>query len=185
MDDNMKKSLAQDKVLILYVLNNVKNNVTESDLFKLISPVNNINYFYFKQILADLVDSKLVQTYTKDEDADEKRILYKLTFDGQNSLNLTIDVLPGLLKLKIDNVLKNELNNIISEDSIVTEYIPENENSYTVKCKIVENNKTIFEVRTFAGSNEHAKFIADNWKENASVIYPKILELITGKVDNT
>ena len=134
--------------------------------------------------MADLVDSKLVQTYTKDEDADEKQVLYKLTFDGQNSLNLTIDVLPGLLKLKIDNVLKNELNNIISEDSIVTEYIPENENSYTVKCKIVENNKTIFEVRTFAGSNEHAKFIADNWKENASVIYPKILELITGKVDN-
>lgn len=184
MDVNMNKSLAQDKVLILYVLSNVKTDVTESDIFKIISPVNNINYFYFKQILADLVDSKLVQTYTKDEDADEKQVLYKLTFDGQNSLNLTIDVLPGLLKLKIDNVLKNELNSIISEDSIVTEYIPENENSYTVKCKIVENNKTIFEVRTFAGSNEHAKFIADNWKENASVIYPKILELITGKVDN-
>ena len=184
MDVNMNKSLAQDKVLILYVLSNVKTDVTESDIFKIISPVNNINYFYFKQILADLVDSKLVQTYTKDEDADEKQVLYKLTFDGQNSLNLTIDVLPVLLKLKIDNVLKNELNNIISEDSIVTEYIPENENSYTVKCKIVENNKTIFEVRTFAGSNEHAKFIADNWKENASVIYPKILELITGKVDN-
>ena len=184
MDVNMNKSLAQDKVLILYVLSNVKTDVTESDIFKIISPVNNINYFYFKQILADLVDSKLVQTYTKDEDADEKQVLYILTFVGQNSLNLTIDVLPGLLKLKIDNVLKNELNNIISEDSIVTEYIPENENSYTVKCKIVENNKTIFEVRTFAGSNEHAKFIADNWKENASVIYPKILELITGKVDN-
>ena len=184
MDVNMNKSLAQDKVLILYVLSNVKTDVTESDIFKIISPVNNINYFYFKQILADLVDSKLVQTYTKDEDADEKQVLYKLTFDGQNSLNLTIDVLPGLLKLKIDNVLKNELNNIISEDSIVTEYIPENENSYTVKCKIVENNKTIFEVRTFAGSNEHAKFIADNWKENASVIYPKILELITGRIDN-
>lgn len=184
MSDNMNKSLAQDKVLILYVLSNVKTDVTESDIFKIISPVNNINYFYFKQTLADLVDSKLVQTYTKDEDADEKQVLYKLTFDGQNSLNLTIDVLPGLLKLKIDNVLKNELNNIISEDSIVTEYIPENENSYTVRCKIVENNKTIFEVRTFAGSNEHAKFIADNWKENASVIYPKILELITGKLDN-
>ena len=77
MDDNMKKSLAQDKVLILYVLNNVKNNVTESDLFKLISPVNNINYFYFKQILADLVDSKLVQTYTKDEDTSGAIIVAK------------------------------------------------------------------------------------------------------------
>lgn len=183
MDNNMNKSLAQDKVLILYVLKNAKNDITESDLFKLISPVNNINYFYFKQILADLVDSNLVQSYTKDEETNEQQSLYRLTFDGENSLNLTIDVLPGLLKLKIDNVLKNEFNNIISEDSIVTEYIPENEHSYTVKCKILENNKTIFEVRTFAGSNEHAKHISDNWKKNATVLYPKILELITGKVD--
>ena len=183
MDNNMNKSLAQDKVLILYVLNNVKNNITESDLFKLISPVNNINYFYFKQILADLVDSKLVQTYTKEDDTDDKPILYELSNDGKNSLNLTIDVLPGLVKLKIDTILKNEVRNLINEDSIITEYIPENEHSYTVKCKIVENNKTIFEVRTFAGSNENAKLIADNWKENASNIYPKILDLLTGKVD--
>ena len=119
MDVNMNKSLAQDKVLILYVLSNVKTDVTESDIFKIISPVNNINYFYFKQILADLVDSKLVQTYTKDEDADEKQVLYKLTFDGQNSLNLTIDVLPGLLKLKIDNVLKN-LNKSITQTNRYT-----------------------------------------------------------------
>ncbi len=183
MDNNMNKSLAQDKVLILYVLNNVKNNITESDLFKLISPVNNINYFYFKQILTDLVDSKLVQTYTKEDDTDDKPILYELSKDGKNSLNLTIDVLPGLVKLKIDTILKNEVRNLINEDSIITEYIPENEHSYTVKCKIVENNKTIFEVRTFAGSNENAKLIADNWKENASNIYPKILDLLTGKVD--
>ena len=120
-----------------------------------------ILYFYFKQILADLVDSKLVQTYTKEDDTNDKPILYELSNDGKNSLNLTIDVLPGLVKLKIDTILKNEVRNLINEDSIITEYIPENEHSYTVKCKIVENNKTIFEVRTFAGSNENAKIIAD------------------------
>ena len=47
--DNNTNSLAQDKVLILYLLNNISRDVTESDLFKLISPINNINYFYFKQ----------------------------------------------------------------------------------------------------------------------------------------
>ena len=35
MDVNMNKSLAQDKVLILYVLSNVKTDVTESDIFKI------------------------------------------------------------------------------------------------------------------------------------------------------
>ena len=181
MDQNTSNSLAQDKVLILYVLNNMKRDITESDLFKLISPINNMNYFYFKQVLTDLVDSKLVGTYTKDDADEDTQAVYILTSDGKNSLNLTIDVLPGLLKLKTDTTLKNEINNIVAEDSIVTEYIPENEHSYTVKCKIVENNKTIFEIRTFAGSNEYAKLISDNWKANANSIYPKILNLLTEK----
>ena len=183
MDEKKNSSLAQDKVLILYILNTLKRDITESDLFKLISPINNMNYFYFKQILLDLVDSKLVGTYTKDEENENNQTLYKITSKGKNSLDLTIDVLPGLVKLHADTVFKNEISNIIDEESIVTEFIPENENSYTVKCKIIENNKTIFEVRTYAGSNEHAKLIADNWKNNASSIYPKILNLLTENKD--
>jgi predicted transcriptional regulator len=181
MDQNANASLAQDKVLILYILDNIKHDLTDSDLFKLISPVNNINYFYFKQVLTDLVDSKLVGTYTKDEEDEDTQKVYELTHLGKNSLDLTLDVLPGLVKLKADTILKSEINNIVVENSIVTEFIPENEHSYTVKCKIVENNKTIFEIRTFAGSNEHAKLISDNWKNNANVIYPKILDLLTEK----
>ena len=46
------------------------------------------------------------------------------------------------------------------------------------KCKIIEKNETIFEVRTFAGSRERAKKIVDNWNKNASKIYPKILDLL-------
>lgn len=178
MDQNTK-ILAQDKVLILYQLHNINHDVTESDLFKLISPIKNINYFYYKQILTDLVDSKLVGTYTKDEE--NKQNVFEITTEGKNFLDLTIDVLPGLLKLKADTLFKNEFNNIAEEASIITEYIPENEHSYTVKCRIVENNKTIFEVRTFAGSNENAKLISDNWKKNATTIFPKILNLLTGK----
>ena len=96
--DNNTISLAQDKVLILYLLNNISRDVTESDLFKLISPINNINYFYFKQILSDLVDSKLIGTYTKDEENNSS--VYEITSDGKHSLELTVDVLPGLIKLK-------------------------------------------------------------------------------------
>ena len=107
--------------------------------------------------------------------------IYKITSEGKDSLLLTIDVLPGLKKLKADTALKNELSNITQENSIITEYIPEDEHSYTVKCKIIENNQTIFEVRTFAGSNEQAKLISENWKKNAYSIYPKVLSLLTGK----
>ena len=96
-------------------------------------------------------------------------------------MDLTLDLLPGLKKLKVDTILKNETPNIIDENSIVTEYIPENEHSYTIKCKIIEENKTIFEVKVFAGSIEQAKLISDNWNNNAYTIYPEMLSLLTKK----
>ena len=166
-------SLAQDKVLILYILKKLNKDITSNDLFKIMSNINDMNYFYFRQILVDLVDSKLIGSYTKDENS-----VYEITTEGKTSLDLTIDVLPGLSKLKADTVLKNELNKIIDESSIIAEYIPENESNFTVKCKIIENNNTIFEVKTFAGSRERAKSIADNWKNNANTIFPRILDLL-------
>ena len=153
MEENYdNNSLAENKVLILYTLNTINRETTDADLFKIISAINNINYFYFRDILVDLVESKLVGTYTKEE-----QNVYEITTEGKNSLELTIDILPGIVKLKADNIFKQQLLTIADEESISAEFIPESENDYTVKCKIVENNKTIFEIRTFAGSNEQAK----------------------------
>ena len=172
----MKQSneeLAENKVLILYILNKLLDGIKSDNLYKIISSANNINYFYFQELLTDLITTSLVGSFTKDED-----IFIKITSEGQNALSLTKSLLPGILKLKADNVFKKEVSIIAEESSIVTEYIPKNENSYTVKCKIIEKNETIFEVSTFAGSRERAKQISDNWKNNAEIIYPKIIDLL-------
>ena len=166
-------TLAENKVLILYLLNLINDDIRQDDLFKIISSINNINYFYFKQILTDLIDSKLVGSYTKEEEP-----VIRITSEGKNAYILTKDVLPGIMKLKADHIFKKEFSNIEEESSVIAEFIPKNENNYTVKCKIVENNETIFEVRTFAGTRERAKRLVDNWNNNANKIYPKILNLL-------
>jgi predicted transcriptional regulator len=173
MSDSENKMLAENKVLILYVLEKINKDITNGGLFKIISSTNNINYFYFQQTLNELIQTNLVGSFTKDEDT-----VLKITSEGKNKLSLTKNILPGILKLKANTILKDELIAIEEEQSIITEYIPKNEKDYTVKCKIVENNEIIFEVRTFAGSNERAKKISDNWKKNATSIYPKILALL-------
>ena len=61
-------NLAENKVLILYILNLINGDIIQDDLFKIISLINNMNYFYFKQLLTDLIDSKLVGIYTKEEE---------------------------------------------------------------------------------------------------------------------
>lgn len=167
-------ALAENKVLILYILNQIDNGIVEDGLYKIITSINDVNYFYFKEILTDLLDSKLVGIFTKDEDDS----VIKITTEGKNALSLTKEILPGILKLKADNIFKDTLSSITEETSVIAEFIPKNENDYTIKCKIVEDNETIFEVKTFAGSRDRAKKIVDNWNKNASLIYPQILNLL-------
>lgn len=172
----MKQSdeeLAENKVLILYILNKITDGIKSDNLYKIVSSANAINYFYFQELVTDLINTNLIGSFTKDED-----IFIKITSEGQNALVLTKSLLPGILKLKADSVFKEQVSIIAEESSIITEYIPKDENDYTVKCKIVEKNETIFEVSTFAGSRERAKQISDNWKNNANKLYPQIIDLL-------
>lgn len=170
---NNTTTLAENKVLILYILNLINKDIRQDDLFKIVTSINDINYFYFKQVLTDLIDSNLVGNYTKEEEP-----VIKITSEGKNAYTLTKDVLPGIMKLKADHIFAKEFSSIEEESSVIAEFIPKNENDYTIKCKIVENNETIFEVKTFAGSRDRAKRIVDNWNKNANKIYPQILNLL-------
>ena len=169
------ETLAENKVLILYVLNTINKPIGNSELLELILSITDMNYFYFQQFLLDLLENKYITKY-KEEDSAET--LYEITPLGKNTLELTKELIPGIIKLKIDNTVKGEFEEIQEKLSITSEFIPKSENEFTVKCKIVENGKIVFEVSSFAASREQAKFIADNWKNNAVNIYPKIMDLL-------
>ena len=162
--------LAENKVLILYILNKLNEPITNDALLRLILSVIDMNYFYFQQFLLDLLENKYITCFEQ-----EGKNVYLITEKGKETLKLTSNILPGIIKLKVDTSFKNELSSVAEEESITAEFTPRSENDYTVTCKINENNSCIFEVSVFAGSREEAKKIVDNWKENAYRIYPEIL----------
>ena len=159
------ETLAESKVLIMYILNCIKKPISNNNLYKIVLSVLDMNYFYFQQFLLDLVKSEFVLSYSQDEQQ-----LYLITDKGIKTLELTEDIIPGILKLQVDTNLKYTLDDVNEENSIVAEYTPINENYYNVTCKIMENNECLFEVKTFAGSREQAKHIVDNWKNHANTM---------------
>ncbi len=167
------ETLAENKVLILYILDQTNKPITNDNLYKLVLTAIDMNYFYFQQFLLDMINTKFVVSYTK-----ESQEVYELTELGKSTLDLTLDILPGIVKLKVDTNLKSTLEQVEEEHSVVAEYTPKNENNYLINCKIVENNETVFEIKTYAYSREQAKDIVDNWKNNAQEIYPKVLDLL-------
>lgn len=168
------ETLAESKVLILYILSNIKKPISNNALYKIILSVFDMNYFYFQQFLLDLIKSDFVLNYEQEE-----QNMYMITDKGARTLELTEDILPGIIKLQVDTNLKYALDDVNEENSIIAEYTPINENYYNVTCKIMENNECLFEVKTFAGSREQAKQIVDNWKRHAGVMYPDLLKILT------
>jgi DNA-binding PadR family transcriptional regulator len=167
------QSLAENKVLILYILSKVGKSISHKELLELVISILDMNYFYFEQFLLDLIEDNYLAKYTQENDD-----IYELTEEGKQALDLTLDILPGILKLKVDSKFKENFDSIKDKYSISAEYSPITETDFAVKCKIIENNKTIFHLELNAGSREQAKKIVNNWNQNASTIYSELFKLL-------
>ena len=170
------QTLAENKIMIMYILQKVDKKISYEALLDLVSTISDMNYFYFQQFLLDLQDDGYI---VKTEDANTT--YYELTENGKNSLDLTIDILPGILKLNIDSQFKKSMNEIKDKFAISAEYIPINEKEATVRCKIIDNNEVIFDLQLHAGSKEQAKKIVENWNTKSTEIYPEIFKLLKKK----
>ena len=168
------ETLAENKVLILYVLSNVNKPITSDALYSIVTSAVDLNYFYFQQFLLDLLEVKYVVKYEK-----EAQDVYEITETGKNTLDLTLDILPGIIKLKVDTNFKTNIESFENQESVIAEYTPKSENEYEIECKIVENGEIVFEIKTYAYSREQAQNIVDNWKKNAIKLYPEMLHILT------
>lgn len=167
------QNLEEDKILILYILKKVGKPLSHKELLELILAVADINYFYFQQFLSDLLEDNYITKHTEETE------LYELTKEGTQALSLTIDLIPGIKKLKIDSQFKQSLVSIKDKFSISAEYNPISERDFVVTCKIIEEHTTIFKLETHVGSKEQASTIVNHWDKKASEIYPEILKLLT------
>lgn len=163
--------LAEDKILILYILKKVGKPLSYKELLELIIAVSEINYFYFQQFLSDLLEDHYI---IKNKNSEIE--LYELTKEGSRALELTLDLIPGITKLQIDSEFKKSFSSIKDKFSISAEYNPVSNNEFKVTCKIIENHEVIFKTEILVSSKEQASQIVNNWNTNAATIYPKILE---------
>ena len=58
--------LAENKVLILYILNKLENPITNDGLLRLVLSVMDMNYFYFQQFLLDLLENQYIARFDID-----------------------------------------------------------------------------------------------------------------------
>jgi predicted transcriptional regulator len=171
-----KETLAENKLMILYLLNKANCTLSNLQIQRLLYDVDEFNYYYLQHIIAELVSQNYIANYKQEDEW-----LYDITREGKEVLELTSDVLPGIKKLKLDTIIEKELSKVKNEVSVIAQYVPENDNEYVTKCKITESHKNLFELNIYCTSASQAKQISENWKKHANEYYPKIIEMLTEK----
>ncbi len=171
-----KEELAENKVLILYILSKINKPITNSELLDLIQSITDMNYFYFQQFLIDLIENKYIIEFEQ-----SKVKFYAITQSGRETVTLTLDMLAGSIKGKIDETLKKTLKEIEETEAVYTDFFPIKQNEFMICCGIKEDNKKIFEVQVFSSSRDNSIRIMENWKKNATTLYPKIVEMLNEK----
>lgn len=166
--------LAENKLLLLYILNELKFPISKNQLTEIVLENNFMNYFILQQYILELISSNFIESVEQDG---KHRI--SITTSGINVLNLFSNRLLDEKKSIIDNYIKINLNNIKNAISVTADYTIENKNSYIVNLKAIENDITLIEVKLNVVSNKQARDLCAKWKNSSSDLYTEIINLLT------
>lgn len=166
--------LAENKLLLLYVLNEIKLTISNNQLTQIILENNFINYFTLQQYISELVTSNFLE-YA--ENNGKHKLL--ITNEGVRVLNLFHNRISQSKKEIIDNYLNKQIDNIKKEITVTSDYTIEKENNFIVNLKAIENDNILIDIKLNVVSNKQARDLCSKWKNDSSALYSKIITLLT------
>lgn len=167
---------AENKVFILYFMKKIRMAVGDIQFIKIMLENRFMNYFYFKQYLSELIEEGLLAIWRQ-----EGQQFYEINEKGLEVLSMFESILPAGLKKRVDESITPIRKNIRMETFISADYSTENEDDYSVSCKIKEDDFSLIDLKITAGSKDDARTICNNWKNYPQEIYMEILETLLKK----
>lgn len=172
------RELAENKLILLYIIDKINSPVSNSHITKVILENRFMNYFLLQQFLNELCDNKLLECNVSDE-----KNYYKVTESGKQTLNYFHNLIPDGIKSRIDNSLPSIKRDIKNETLITADFVPQSENEFIITCKVHEDTFSLIDLNLTVGTKNDARTICDNWKRHSQAIYAEIIESLTKKRD--
>lgn len=167
------EELAQNKLLLLYIIDKSNSSLTNSEITELVLKNNYMNYFLIQQYLSELVDSGFIE-YKNNKDKN----VYILLEKGKATLSYFESRIPNETKKQILNLFSNDDEEKNKATHIVSEYYKKANNEYTVNLKLVEKAETLFSLYLSVSTKEQAEHICQIWKEKTEYIYKNLLNML-------
>lgn len=167
------EELAQNKLLLLYIIDKSQVPLSNSQITEFVLEENYMNYFLVQQFLSELIESKFLE-YTKNKGKEKYILLNK----GKVALDYFIDRIPQQIKKDVNEKFQIKLEEVKRDTQIIGDYYMKDENEYIVYLKLVENDSTLFSLNLNVVSSEQAKMICEKWNSKPDSVYQNILSTL-------
>lgn len=174
MLENSTDDLILEKLLILYTLNNIKEDINSSQLTQIILETEVMDYFTLQTLIPKIIDANFVTTYNKYDTE-----LYAITRSGMEVLIYFQNRIPKIFKEKIDTYLKEKDEDLFSEHmKKQSTYMIQNDQTCLVTLLAIKGRRDMMSINLNVDNEEAAKKVCQSWNDNFSDKYEAILEII-------
>jgi len=168
------EAIAQNKLLILYLLKSINIQLSELQILRIVSENGWLNYFDLKECLFELIEGRLVE-----QRETPNGTFYSITELGQDTVFYLEKELPESQRKAIDAYCDANRDALRLETELSADYIKIDEGEYRVMLKILENQLPVFELNLITWSKNSAEAVIHRWKDVAPAIYKSTYDILS------
>lgn len=170
----------KEKLIILFTYAQFGLPVPQQMVNDMLLRLNLIDYFLLQQYTLELLDKGLLEQLDTDE---ESLILIKT--QGRDALSFFQDRLLPHYTTKI-NIAVAELKNELKRQRVVkADFTKVDEGDYTVLLQIMDGQMELVRLKLSTPTNRIAKRMCEQWREDATGFYHKIIGLFNIENDES
>ncbi|NLM05145.1 MAG: DUF4364 family protein [Clostridiales bacterium] len=169
---NTPEQLAENKLLLLYILSEFNMPLTNTQLTEFVLENDIMNYFMLQQFLSELNEADFIVG-----DMENPNQLISITKKGIITLNYFLNRISNSYQEKVTSLVNLKKESLKPNTIIKSKYKTLLDNSYMVYLSIVENDIPIINLKFNIKDKEKAKYICKKWNEDALNISNNIFNL--------
>ncbi|WP_142413032.1 DUF4364 family protein [Hathewaya massiliensis] len=169
--------LAENKLLLLYIINEIKLPISNLQLTEIVLENNFLNYFNLQQYLLELNSSGFIKSIEKDE-----KIRLCITDKGEKVLTMFFSRISEDKVDKVSLYLDKHMENIKKQITITSDYTIEGKDNFIVTLGAYENESILIEVKLSVPNNKQARDLCTKWKENSAQLYDNVIKTLISDV---
>ncbi len=170
-----KATMAQNKLLVLYLLQQGEMELSELQIMRIFSELKVVGYFDLVECLFELTQNGHILKNTKPHG-----VAYRITPKGADIIAVLAEDIKLSLRNAIALYLKQNKPSLLKESQLTGEYLKLADNEYRVTLRVLQKSEIIFEINVIVYTKADAQSMVDHWPEHAVELYKDIVLKLGG-----